>query len=116
MKKILLVDDNEYDRVLYKRYLGNHLGHERLQLSEAATGEEALAAFRRVKPDCVLLDHNLPDIDGIDLLVELSKEVPRDSLCVVMITGGGNEQLAVRALTTGALDYLVKQQFDQELL
>ena len=41
---------------------------------------------------------------------------PADALCVVMITGGGSEALAVRALNNGALDYLVKQQFDRELL
>ncbi len=116
MKKILLVDDNEHDRVLYKRYLGKSVGHERLEISEAGFGAEALAIFRQVKPDCVLLDYNLPDIDGLDLLAKLTCEVPPDTLCVVMITGVGNETLAVRALTSGALDYLVKQQFDQELL
>lgn len=116
MKKILLVDDNEHDRVLYKRYLGKSVGHERLEISEAGFGAEALAVFRQVKPDCVLLDYNLPDIDGLDLLAKLKCEVPPDTLCVVMITGVGNETLAVRALTSGALDYLVKQQFDQELL
>ena len=116
MKKVLLVDDNEQDRLLYKRFLGRQLGHERIEISEAASGAEAVAAFERVRPDCVLLDYNLPDMDGLDLLGQLKQLAAADGLCVVMITGGGNEQLAVRALNTGALDYLVKQQFDQELL
>ncbi|MGI4741201.1 MAG: response regulator [Janthinobacterium lividum] len=116
MKKILLVDDNEQDRLLYKRFLGRQLGHERVEISEATTGAEAMAAFVNVQPDCVLLDHNLPDMDGLDLLAELKQLAAADSLCVVMITGGGNEQLAVNALNGGALDYLVKQQFDRGLL
>jgi signal transduction histidine kinase len=116
VKKILLVDDNEPDRVLYKRYLGRQLGHERLTLCEATSGEEALAAYAAERPDCVVLDNNLPDFDGIELLTDLQQLAHPASPCVVMITGGGNEKLAVQALNAGALDYLVKGQFDQELL
>jgi len=101
--------------MLYKRYLGKQEKYERLEIFEATSGEDALALFKTVGPDCVLLDHNLLDTDGLTLLAELRQLTP-DSLCVVMITGGGSEQLAVRALNGGALDYLVKQQFDQELL
>ncbi|MDF7814929.1 ATP-binding protein [Hymenobacter sp. YC55] len=115
MKKILLVDDNELDRVLYKRYLSRQQHYERMELYEAASGEEALALFETIQPDCVLLDYNLLDTDGLTLLLELKKLAP-ENLCAVMITGGGSEQLAVGALNSGALDYLVKQQFDQELL
>ncbi|WP_162303645.1 hybrid sensor histidine kinase/response regulator [Hymenobacter sediminis] len=116
MKKILVVDDNEQDRMLYKRYLRKYAGQEPFELYEASSGEEGVAAFRTYQPDCVLLDYNLPDTDGLTLLLELQQQAPADTLCVVMITGGGSEQLAVRALNNGALDYLVKQQFDQELL
>lgn len=116
MKKVLLVDDNEQDRQLYKRFLGRQLGHERVEIGEATCGTEAIAEFQRMQPDCVLLDYNLPDIDGLDLLAQFKQLATADSLCVVMITGGGNEQLAVNALNSGAFDYLVKQQFDQELL
>lgn len=116
MKKILLVDDNEQDRQLYRRYLGKQLKHERIEILEASSGAEAIASFIIQQPDCMLLDYNLPDIDGLDLLAELKLLAPPDTLCVVMITGGGSETLAVRALNIGALDYLVKQQFDPELL
>ncbi|GAB3634784.1 ATP-binding protein [Hymenobacter arcticus] len=116
MKKILLVDDNEQDRQLYRRYLGKQLGHERVEIIEASSGQEAIKLFASTQPDCVLLDYNLPDVDGLDLLAQFKQLAPPDGLCVVMITGGGNEQLAVQALSIGALDYLVKQQFDPELL
>ncbi|RZK21146.1 MAG: hybrid sensor histidine kinase/response regulator [Hymenobacter sp.] len=116
MKKILLVDDNEQDRVLYKRYLKALPGEERLELHEATSGEEARALFRQVQPDCVLLDHNLHDTDGLALLEELQSLAPANALCAIMITGSGSEALAVRALNSGALDYLMKAHFDRELL
>ena len=116
MKRILLIDDNEQDRLLYRRYLTKPAGRERLELHEAATGDEGLALFAALRPDCVLLDYNLRDTDGLAVLDGLRQLAPPDTLCVVMITGGGSEQLAVRALRNGALDYLVKQQFDPELL
>ena len=116
MKRILLIDDNADDRLLYRRYLAPRAGLERLEVVEAATGEEGLALFRQQPPDCVLLDHNLPDTDGLALLAQFGQLAAADTLCVVMITGGGSEALAVRALSSGALDYLVKQQFDRDLL
>ncbi|RYY20449.1 MAG: hybrid sensor histidine kinase/response regulator [Cytophagaceae bacterium] len=117
MKKILLVDDNEQDRLLYQRFLKLvQPGDESLAIYEAASGEEALRLFAELRPDCVLLDYNLYDTDGLTLLDNLQRLGPPNSLCVVMITGGGSESLAVRALNSGALDYLVKGHFDREML
>jgi signal transduction histidine kinase len=116
VKKILLVDDNEHDRMLYKRYLKPQPGEEHLELHEATSGEEALLLFQQLRPDCVLLDHNLHDTDGLALLGQLQALAPANGLCAVMITGSGSESLAVRAFNSGALDYLVKGHFDRELL
>lgn len=102
--------------MLYKRYLRRQPELQAYEVLEAASGEESLALFAQHQPDCVLLDYNLLDTDGLTLLGELKRIAPPDTLCVVMITGGGSEQLAVRALNNGALDYLVKGHFDQELL
>lgn len=102
--------------MLYRRYLGQQVGHERLEIVEASSGEEGVELFRHHRPDCILLDYNLPDTDGLDMLRQLGQLAPPETLCVVMITGGGNETIAVRALNNGALDYLVKQHFDRELL
>ncbi|WP_279389065.1 hybrid sensor histidine kinase/response regulator [Hymenobacter gummosus] len=115
-KKILLVDDNEHDRLLYRRFLGKHIGPETFEVFEASSGDQGLALFQERQPDCVLLDYNLLDTDGLAVLADLLQLTPPDTLCVVMITGGGSEQLAVRALNNGALDYLVKGHFDPELL
>jgi FixJ family two-component response regulator len=66
-------------------------------------------------PDCVLLDYQLPDTDGL-LLAQLQALCPAQTLCVVMVTGQGSALLAVRALHNGALDCLFKQQFDAFML
>ena len=116
MKRILLIDDNAQDRLLYRRFLGQQAGFERLEIAEASSGEEGLALFDALRPDCVLLDYHLPDTNGLAMLHGLGQLVPAQSLCVVMITGKGSEILAVRAFKSGALDYLVKQQFDPEML
>ena len=109
VKNILLIDDSEHDRTLYKRFLRKHLDAERLTFSEASTGEEARTQLLLHRPDCVLLDYALPDTNGLELLAELLGLAPPESVCVVMVTGAGSEWVAVRALSEGALDYLVKQ-------
>jgi signal transduction histidine kinase len=116
MKRILLLEDNTTDRTLYRRYLTQQPWGEQFEFAEAASGAEGLALFATWHPDCVLLDYQLPDTDGLELLASFQALGPPDTLCVVMITGWGNEQLAVRALHNGALDYLVKQRFDQAML
>nr|WP_262898907.1 hybrid sensor histidine kinase/response regulator [Hymenobacter piscis] len=112
----MLVDDNEADRMLYRRFLKRQQGEERLDFREACSGEEAFALFQEYQPDCVLLDYNLPDMTGMDILHGLQQQRPVTELCVIMITGGGSETVAARALNAGACDYLVKGAFDQELL
>ena len=107
MKKILIIEDNTQDRMLYRRFLGPQPGQESLEIHEATDGAEGLIRFREVRPDCVLLDYNLPDTDGLAMLAQLAEVVPVQTLCVVMITGMGSESLAVRVLNRGAIDYLV---------
>jgi len=116
MKRILLIDDDPQDRLLYRRFLEQQAGLEGMEIAEASSGEEGLALFDTFRPDCVLLDYYLPDTDGLAMLHGMARLVPAQSLCVVMITGQGSEILAVRAFKSGALDYLVKQQFDPEML
>jgi signal transduction histidine kinase len=116
VKRILLIEDDAADRALYRRYLTQQPGGEHLQFEEASSGAEGLALFTARQPDCVLLDYYLPDTDGLLMLASFQTLCPPDTLCVVMITGRGSETLAVRALQNGALDYLVKQQFDPLML
>lgn len=69
-------------------------------------GESALAALHRVQPDIILLDVNLPDMSGIDLLRRIRQSgIASD---VIVMTGEGSIRLAVEAMRSGARDFLVK--------
>ena len=105
--KILIVDDSSVDRKTWEQFLIK----DRLNayvFSHAETAEEALTLLIGLRPDCILLDHHLPDGDGIDLLAKLIFKFANQPVPVVMLSGVGNESVAVRALQTGAQDYVVK--------
>ena len=105
---ILIVDDSETDRATYVRYLQLETDHS-YRIIEAETLEEALELWRSRSPDMVLLDLKLPDGDGLDLLECISEgNIDRRSP-VIVLTGQGDEQTAVRAMKLGASDYLEKK-------
>jgi PAS domain S-box-containing protein len=104
--RVLILDDSPEDRAAYRRRLSH--GPDRFEFREAETGEEGLALFGQFRPDCVLLDYQLPDTDGIEVLAQLARECGGELPAVVVLTGQGNERVAVRALKAGAEDYLVK--------
>lgn len=112
---ILIVDDCLEDRETYRRYL---LGDDRYTYTifEEEYGENALELCRLVKPDAILLDFLLPDIDGLEFLSELKIQLGTTNLPVVMLTGQGNEAIAVQAMKSGACDYLVKAKTTPEIL
>jgi len=105
VRTVLIVDDFQEDRRVYQRHL---LQDEewRYKMIEAATGEEAIALFREARPDCVLLDYRLPDINGMEVLAAIDD---CDGVCpVVMLTAEEDIAVAVEALKSGAQDYLNK--------
>jgi len=106
--KLLFADDCLEDRETYRRYL---LGDKQrtYNISEAETGEEALLFCRQQLPDVILLDYLLPDMDGLEILSQLKTQFVQTNLPVIILTGQGNEQIAVQAMKSGAADYLVKR-------
>jgi PAS domain S-box-containing protein len=113
---VLLVDDCPEDRLTYRRYLSHSQRHS-YSIIEAETGDEALLLCQQQFPDLVLLDYVLPDMDGIEFLDELKKnQFERANLPVIMLTGQGNEQIAVQAMKSGAAEYLVKNNLTPESL
>ena len=101
---LLIVDDSPEDRELYRRLLAQD-GEHAYEFLEAETGEEGLRLAHDRLPDCLLLDYRLPDVDGLEFLSRLRAErlIP-----VIVLTGQGNEAVAVEAMKSGAQDYLLK--------
>jgi len=73
---------------------------------KAATGAQGLKEVENFKPDIVLLDFRLPDMDGLEVIERLRRLDPR--IKVIMITGEGTVEVAVAAMKAGAYDYLSK--------
>ncbi|WP_088888827.1 GAF domain-containing protein [Leptolyngbya ohadii] len=112
-RTILIVDDSPEDRELYRRFL---LKDETCvyHILEATNGRQGLALWQQHRPDILLLDYRLPDLDGLAFLGALECPTQRPCLPVVMLTGLGNEAIAVKAIKAGAQDYLVKGQIIPE--
>ena len=104
--QILMVDDDQIDRRNVQRALGGRYG-----LVEAENGREARRLADAHQPDCILLDYNIPGTDALELLDDLRLHAP-----VVMLTGAGDEAVAVAAMKAGALDYLSKNDFSADSL
>jgi diguanylate cyclase (GGDEF)-like protein len=103
--KLLIVDDNPDDRFLYKRLLEKVNGVH-WSILESESGKDGLEICKNETPDCVLLDYILPDIDGLEFLLQLKTMAV--SVPVIMLTGQGDETVAVLAMKEGARDYLSK--------
>lgn len=107
--KLLIIDDNPDDRTLYKRALRGYTDSD-FSFIEASTGDNGMKALNQ-ELDCVLLDYSLPGRDGIGVLKQIKSEMP--NLPVIMLTGQGNESVAVQAMKEGAQDYIVKSTINE---
>ena len=105
--RILIVDDDAFYRDAAKLFLVN--ADASLAVEEAETGEAGLACIRDTEFDCVLLDFRLPDMNGLEFLNVLKSDEVDQLPPIVMLTGNGDEAIAVSAIKRGATDYLSKQ-------
>ncbi|WP_182867402.1 response regulator [Rhodopirellula sp. JC639] len=113
--RILIVDDSPEDREVYRRLLSQQAWNE-YDVTDADCGEDGLELCRSRPPDCLLLDYNLPDLDGLEFLTELRDVAGEHPFAIVMLTGQGNESIAVEAMKKGAQDYLVKGELTSDNL
>lgn len=104
---VLIVEDLATDRELYRRALRQDSScvYDLLEVESVAAG---LALCQTRSIDAVLLDYRLPDGNGLDFLEQLSVQSNGSSPPVVMISGQGNEKIAVRAIKLGAEDYVTQ--------
>jgi DNA-binding NtrC family response regulator len=102
MNSMLIVDDNQGVRVSLAKYLKSRNYHA----DEAASGREAMKKAAERSYDAILLDLIMPDVSGMELLVELKKIRPFSR--VIMMTGFATRHNSVEAMKRGAYDYLEK--------
>lgn len=112
-KQVLIIDDSADDRELYVRALRRSTQVYYSTL-EAPDGRRGLELLRQSMPDCILLDYSLPDTHGLDVLRDIRSEWP--DVPVVVLTGQGNEAIAVEAMKNGAQDYVLKSQLEGDEL
>ena len=102
MAKIMVVDDAAFMRMKCAKLLAEN-GYEVL---EAETGAQAVEKYQANRPDGVLLDITMPDMDGLAALKEM-KRIDPDAR-VAMVTAMGQQSIVMEALKSGASDFVVK--------
>ena len=111
-KRVVIVDDHDLARAGLASVLSTD---PRLHIvGEAATGREALAICRQLRPDLVLMDVRIPDLDGLAATRAIKQECPSTS--VIIVTMHENADYLVEALRAGAAGYVLKGATKQELL
>lgn len=108
--RMLVIDDEEAIREGVATFFGDS-GCVVLQASNGAIG---IDMFRRQRPDIVLVDLRMPEVDGIEVLKTISRESPKTP--VIVISGTGMLTDAIDVLRLGAWDYILKPLYDMEIL
>ncbi|WP_431304444.1 phosphate regulon transcriptional regulator PhoB [Sediminicoccus sp. BL-A-41-H5] len=104
-KPTILVVEDEAALLALLRY---NLERQGFHVEEATDGQEALIRIAEAKPDLVLLDWMLPAMSGIEVCRQIRRRPATRDLPVIMVTARTEDQDAVRALDTGADDYIAK--------
>lgn len=110
MPKVLIVDDSAFLRSRLCKLLGEH-GYQTIQ---AEDGVQAVDMYRTERPDVVLMDITMPNMNGMDALMRIRMQ---DSQArVIMLTALDQKLVAARAVHMGAKDFLVKPVMPTKLL
>jgi CheY-like chemotaxis protein len=109
-KKILLVED---ERVLIKMYQET-FSRAGFEVHSAETVQEGIKLTKELKPDLVLLDILLPEVNGLEFLKEIKKDPSLSAIPIVAFSNYTDPETQEKALELGARDYVVKADFDPD--
>jgi len=109
--RVLIVDDLSFMRAMLRDILE---ADGFVVCAESKNGREALSAFEELRPDIVLLDITMPEMDGITALRKIMAQWP--DACVVMCSAIGEQKMIMQAIRLGARDYVVKPFRPQRVL
>jgi len=113
--RILIVDDNDGDRAIYRRFLERSFPAS-LHIVDVETAEKATEALACEEFDCMLVDYRLPASSGLDLVERIHQESPDSPMAMMVLSGAGSEEVAVEAIKRGAQDYIAKGRLTQDAL
>ena len=100
--KILIVDDNEQVRLLLRDYLPVSAN----EIFECTDGSQACSFFKKHRPDWVLMDWEMPNVNGITAIREIIAEFPKANIC--MVTAFDDDEIRTEALAAGAVGFVLK--------
>jgi len=110
--RLIIADDHELARTGLRGMLNGQADLE--VVGEAATGQQAVALCRRLRPDLALMDVRMPELDGLAATREIKRESPETA--VVMVTMHENPEYLLEALRAGAAGYVLKDATHAEVL
>jgi DNA-binding NarL/FixJ family response regulator len=110
--RILLADDHNVMRAGLKLLLESHPGFK--VVSEASNGNQAVANATAVKPDVVVLDVAMPNLNGIEAAQRISAQLPQTA--IIILSMHSDEGYVLRALKSGARGYLLKDSAESDLI
>lgn len=108
MTKILIIEDD----ILISQMYQKAFTFEKYEALVALTGEDGLASAKVNKPDLILLDIMLPNMNGLEVLASLKGSEDTQKIPVVMLTNISGDQALETALSKGALMYIIKSELD----
>lgn len=110
--RILLVEDDQF----FQKFYSSKLKEQGFEVYTASDGNECLQQVNTIKPDLIILDIIMPNIDGFEVLTVLSQDQELKKIPVIVFSTLGQEQDMIKAKKLGAVDYIDKSAFDFNLL
>ena len=110
---LILVVDDIPDNV---QLIGQILAGEKYRIAVATNGKQAISIAEKSKPDLVLLDIMMPDMDGYEVCKRLKADSDLAEIPVIFLTGRSDTESVIEGFDVGGIDYIVKPFHDQEVL